>query len=88
LFYPASGRVYHRKFKPPNVEEVDDVTGEPLIVRKDDMVEVFEQRMREYDATFEPVLDFYSKKGLLFTLLADGLTIDQITEKLREHLLK
>jgi adenylate kinase len=87
LFHPGSGRVYHRKFNPPNVEGVDNATGEPLIVRKDDTVEVFEERMREFDATFEPVLDFYAKKGLLFTLVADGLTMDQITEKLRAHLL-
>ena len=32
----ASGRSYHTKFNPPKVDGVDDVTGEPLIHRKDD----------------------------------------------------
>jgi adenylate kinase len=27
----ASGRSYHTKFNPPKVENIDDVTGEPLI---------------------------------------------------------
>ena len=31
--HPASGRSYHKKFNPPKVEGVDDVTGEPLIIR-------------------------------------------------------
>lgn len=29
--HPASGRSYHTKFNPPKVENIDDVTGEPLI---------------------------------------------------------
>lgn len=31
--HPASGRSYHKKFNPPKVEGVDDITGEPLIIR-------------------------------------------------------
>jgi adenylate kinase len=88
LFHPGSGRVYHRTFNPPRVAGKDDISGEPLIVRKDDTEEVFEQRMREYDATFEPVLDFYSKKGLLYTITGDTLSIDQIYTQLRAYLLK
>jgi adenylate kinase len=34
LFHPGSGRVYHHTFNPPKVEGKDDVTGEPLIVRR------------------------------------------------------
>jgi adenylate kinase len=29
--HPASGRSYHTKFNPPKVENIDDLTGEPLI---------------------------------------------------------
>ena len=32
----ASGRSNHVKFAPPNVDGKDDITGEPLIQRKDD----------------------------------------------------
>ena len=32
----ASGRTYHVVFNPPKVEGKDDVTGEDLVIRKDD----------------------------------------------------
>ena len=44
----ASGRSYHLKFNPPKAEGVDDITGEPLIHRKDDTAEVLEKRMNAY----------------------------------------
>ena len=88
LFHPGSGRVYHRTYKPPKVPMKDDITGEPLIVRKDDTEEVFDSRMKEYDATFEPVLEFYEKKGLLYTITGDNLTIPEIYDRLRAYLLK
>ena len=44
----ASGRSYHLKFNPPKAEGLDDITGEPLIHRKDDTAEVLEKRMNAY----------------------------------------
>jgi len=35
--HPASGRSYHVKFNPPNVAGKDDVTGEDLVQRDDDL---------------------------------------------------
>ena len=46
--HPASGRSYHVKFNPPKKENVDDITGEPLIQRKDDNAEVLRKRMQAY----------------------------------------
>lgn len=86
LFHPGSGRVYHRLYKPPKVEMTDDVTGEPLVVRKDDTEEVFDQRMKEYDATFEPVLKYYSEKNLLHTITGDEMSIEEIYDSLKNHL--
>ena len=37
--HPASGRIYHVIFNPPEVDERDDITGEPLIQRDDDREE-------------------------------------------------
>src|SRR3569832_1991032 len=37
--HPASGRVYHIKFNPPKQEGRDDLTGEPLVQREDDLPE-------------------------------------------------
>ena len=41
----ASGRTYHSKFNPPKVEGKDDITGEPLIHRKDDNADVLRKRL-------------------------------------------
>ena len=43
--HQASGRSYHVKFNPPKVEGKDDVTGEPLMHRKDDTKEALVKRM-------------------------------------------
>lgn len=88
LFHPGSGRVYHRKYNPPKVDMKDDITGEALIIRKDDTEEVFDQRMREYDATFEPVLNYYQKKGILNEISGDSRTIEEIYAEIKKYLLK
>ena len=35
----ASGRTYHVAYNPPFVSDKDDLTGEPLVQRADDMEE-------------------------------------------------
>ena len=82
LFHPASGRVYHKITNPPKVPMKDDITGEPLIVRKDDSEEVFNERMKQYFSTFQPVIDYYEKKGILQTFPVNGVPIDAVHKKL------
>ncbi|KAK1266011.1 Adenylate kinase B [Acorus gramineus] len=53
--HPSSGRTYHTKFAPPKVQGVDDVTGEPLIQRKDDTAEVLKSRLEAFHRQTEPV---------------------------------
>jgi adenylate kinase len=65
--HPASGRVYHTKFNPPKVENLDDVTGEPLIQRDDDKAETVKKRLGVYHNQTEVLLDYYNqwaKSGL------------------------
>lgn len=54
-----SGRVYNTTYNPPKVEGLDDVTGEPLIKRKDDTVEVFANRLNSFHEENEPMLNYY-----------------------------
>mgnify|MGYP001341854844 CR=1 FL=1 len=70
--HPASGRSYHVVFNPPKVEGKDDVTGEPLIQRKDDNPEVLQKRLTEYHNKTAPIIDYYGKKGLVKTIEADA----------------
>lgn len=59
--HPASGRSYHVKFNPPQVEGRDDVTGEPLIQREDDREETVRERLRVYRRQTRPLVDYYSR---------------------------
>ncbi|KAL9420721.1 hypothetical protein AB3S75_038319 [Citrus x aurantiifolia] len=69
--HPASGRSYHTKFAPPKVHGFDDVTGEPLIQRKDDTAQVLKSRLEAFHKQTEPVIDYYAKKGVLAQLHAE-----------------
>ncbi|MDB5919342.1 MAG: adenylate kinase [Massilia sp.] len=59
--HPGSGRVYHIKFNPPKVDNLDDVTGEPLIQRDDDKAETVMNRLAVYHAQTEVLLGYYNK---------------------------
>ncbi|CAN4087959.1 unnamed protein product [Withania somnifera] len=69
--HPASGRSYHTKFAPPKVPGIDDVTGEPLIQRKDDTAAVLKSRLEAFHRQTEPVIDYYAKKGNVVNLPAE-----------------
>ena len=58
--HPASGRVYHIKFNPPKAEGKDDVTGEPLIQRADDLEETVKKRLDVYSAQTRPLVAYYA----------------------------
>jgi adenylate kinase len=58
--HPGSGRVYHIKFNPPKVEGVDDVTGEPLVQRPDDLPETVQKRLQVYHNQTEVLLGYYN----------------------------
>lgn len=59
--HPGSGRTYHVKFNPPKIEGKDDVTGEPLIQRDDDQVDVVMKRLQVYHSQTSPLVEYYQK---------------------------
>ncbi|EFJ24129.1 hypothetical protein SELMODRAFT_414935 [Selaginella moellendorffii] len=69
--HPPSGRSYHTKFAPPKVPGRDDVTGEPLIQRKDDTAEVLKSRLDGFHKQTKPVIDYYTTKGVVVRLQAE-----------------
>jgi adenylate kinase len=58
--HEASGRSYHVKFNPPKVAGKDDVTGEPLIQRKDDSEETVRNRLDVYQRQTRPLVAYYA----------------------------
>jgi adenylate kinase len=57
----ASGRSYHIRFNPPKREMIDDVTGEPLVQRADDLEDTVKKRLDIYHRQTEPLIAYYSR---------------------------
>ncbi len=57
----ASGRTYHLRFNPPKVEGRDDVTGEELIQRVDDLEETVKKRLEVYQRQTRPLVEYYQR---------------------------
>ena len=83
--HQASGRSYHVKFNPPKVDGKDDITGEPLMQRKDDTAEVLNKRLKAYHTQTSPILDYYRKQNLLYTVNAMQ-NMDLVTADLKKNL--
>ena len=61
-----SGRIYHIKFNPPKNEGLDDITNEPLSIRKDDKKETVKNRLEIYHDITKPLINYYNNKNILF----------------------
>ncbi len=57
--HPASGRTYHTIFNPPKVAGRDDVTGEELVQRPDDVEDTVIKRLNVYHEQTKPLVEYY-----------------------------
>jgi adenylate kinase len=60
---PACGSIYNVYLQPPKIAERCDLDGTPLARRQDDTEEVFEERMRTFNAQTAPVVEHYRALG-------------------------
>lgn len=58
--HPSSGRIYHITNNPPKKDGIDDITGEPLVLRDDDKESTIIKRLKTYHEQTEPLVNFYS----------------------------
>ena len=73
--HPGSGRNYHLVYQPPKNEGVDDITGEPLIQREDDMPATVKHRLQVYQDETKPLVAYYQSqesKSALKYIAVDG----------------
>lgn len=56
----ASGRSYHVIFNPPKVPGKDDITGEDLVQRPDDVEDTVVKRLNVYHDQTKPLVDYYT----------------------------
>lgn len=54
-----SGRTYHISYNPPNEQDKDDLTGEPLIQRADDSEETVRKRLKIYADQTKPLIKWF-----------------------------
>lgn len=59
--HQASGRAYHLFFNPPQNDERDDVTGEPLLQREDDREDVVRRRLTLYETHAVSLRRYYAE---------------------------
>ena len=59
------GATYHVVFNAPKLEDTCDSCGEKLILRDDDKPETVKKRLDVYHEQTQPLIDYYSKKGVL-----------------------
>lgn len=64
--------VYHVEARPPKTADRCDHCGAELFQREDDRPEAIRVRMEAYEKSTAPLIDYYSRKGLLVSVAADG----------------
>ena len=69
----SCGATYHIEHIPPKKEGICDVCGQPLVLRDDDKPETVLNRLKVYHDQTQPLIDFYTAKGVLKSV--DG-TVD------------
>ena len=67
------GATYHLVFAPAKEEGICDTCGQELILRDDDKPETVQKRLNVYHEQTQPLIEYYSKAGILKTV--DG-TVD------------
>ena len=82
--HPGSGRNYHLVYQPPKKEGVDDITGEPLIQRDDDMPETVMHRLEVYQNETKPLVAYYksleSKSSLKYVAVDGSQAVEKVFE--------
>jgi adenylate kinase len=75
------GAMFHETAKPPKKEGICDACGATLVVRKDDTLETVQNRLKVYRDQTAPLIEYYTKAGLLREI--DGLgSIDDIFQRI------
>lgn len=62
------GATYHTEFNPPKEDDVCDDCGGELVLRDDDKPETVRTRLEVYHKQTQPLIDYYTKKGVLVTV--------------------
>ena len=79
----ACNTPFHVTFSPPKKENTCDVCGSPLYQRDDDKEELVAARLKTYREQTEPLIAYYTQRGVLRTVNGDGNQDDIFQELLK-----
>ena len=65
---PACNAIFHIVYLPPKAENICDVCGAALIIRRDDEHETIKNRLIAYHKETEPLKAYYKEQGKLKTV--------------------
>ena len=89
--HQPSGRSYHVEFNPPLAEGKDDVTGEALIQREDDLPETVKKRLDVYWEQTNPLIVYYRSKSvqtdIKYIEIDGSRSLTEVSDQIN-HLLK
>lgn len=81
-----SGRVYHVDYNPPKSPNKDDVTGEPLIHREDDLAETVRKRLEVYHEQTQPLIAWYHQQPIRYVKVIGTDSVSNIRKQIMEKL--
>lgn len=89
--HQPSGRSYHVEFNPPLAEGKDDITGEALIQRDDDLPETVKKRLDVYWEQTNPLIVYYRSKSvqtdIKYIEIDGSRSLTEVSDQIN-HLLK
>ena len=77
----SCGATYHVKFHAPKSEGFCDACGNELYQRADDTEATMKNRLKAYDASTRPLIDYYKSAGV-YTEIDGRQPIEKVTEDL------
>lgn len=75
---PECKEIYNLRDNPPKVDGICDKCGSKLFQRKDDNEETVKNRLEVYHAQTEPLIEYYSQKGLVATIIGQEKIEDTV----------
>jgi adenylate kinase len=69
---PQCKAVFHSEARPPKTAGICDHCGAKLFQREDDRPEAIRIRMQAYERSTTPLTDFYRRRNLLISIVAEG----------------
>ena len=69
---PTCGKGYNLLTLKPKKEGICDTCGSPLYQRKDDNEETIKSRLNVYNEQTKPLIDYYTKQGVIRNLNGEG----------------